>query len=153
MEWSPEQIKIFAALGIAPEALPHPLSDAPTPAAPEPMTEKWDLTDAEYCTIQHLMPLEPKQQNALPNRTVLDALLWAQRTGKKLTQLPARYGSAEAVRKRCERWAVGGAWGRLFAALDKIDLRTTLRSDLRNIATTQARRGDRIRDFRAAASP
>ena len=95
------------------------------------------------------MPQEPRQAGAIGNKTVLDALLWAARNRKNLTQLPSRYGTAEAVRKRAERWAVAGVWDRVLHALDSADISLVQKEAVRKIARTHARRGDRILKIRA----
>lgn len=110
-----------------------------------------DLSDAEFEMLRAFFPPEPFGENALPNSVVLNALLWSRRASRKLTQLPARYGgSPDAVRKRCQRWAVARIWERVLSELESVQLGESRRAELRSLCLVQARRGERIRRSRCA---
>lgn len=153
MDHKPQLIAAAEALGIDAATLPKP--DAPSPVNIAPATIQktdGDLSLLEAEVIRPLLPPEPRQEGSLPNVAILNGLLWAQRTGRKLTQLPARYGKSDALRKRVERWSVAGVWDRLLSELDHLTLSAGTRAAIRKLALAHARRGERIRKFREAGS-
>jgi len=153
MAWTQEQIEAMRAVGIDPAHVPCDAGRASDDGATNAVTINSDLSDAEFAVVAPVLPAEPRQEGALSNRSVLDALLWCQRTDKRLTQLPSRYGTAEAVRKRAERWAVSGAWDRVLGAVDGFELGSSRRESIRRIAGAQVRRGERIRNSQVSALP
>lgn len=90
MKWTQEQLEIFAAIGIRPETLCLSMESIPEPGAAKVKEIAPDLLVAEFVALAPFLPKEPRQAGAITNKAVFDALLWAQRSGKKLTQLPAR---------------------------------------------------------------
>lgn len=152
MSWTTEQIEAMRGLGIDPDLVPCPTGSHEQPLDPVSRWSDEDLTDEEFNALKHALPSEPRQAGALTNRAVLNALLWVQRTQKKLTQVPARYGSAEAIRKRAERWAIAEDWDRLLDRLDASSLSVTTRETIRQLAHVHSLRGVRIRQSRLSAS-
>lgn len=152
MSWTDEQMKAMRGLGIDPALVPYPVERPEQPVEPVSRESDGDLTDAEFAALEPALPPEPRQAGALSNRSVLDALLWVQRTRKKLTQLPTRYGSPEAIRKRAERWAVSGDWDRLLDRLDTLSLTVAKREAIRRLSHFRSVQGIRIRQFRSSAS-
>ena len=146
-----EQRDEFArVLGVEPWTIPTAddlQASKPTPLQTDQLTSK-DLSDDEFAILEPALPSEPRQRSAISNRTVIDALLWQHKTGKRMTQLPECYGTSEAVRKRSERWAVSGCWDALIAELDALGLPEARSKALRRIAENEARRGQRIRKKR-----
>lgn len=136
------------ALGLDPSTLPSE-HDVQPPRPPQEHLSHEDLTDEEWNALSHLLPDEPRQRNAISNRQVIDALLWLHETRRAMTQLPERYGTSEAVRKRSERWAVAGVWQELTSALGTIALPESRLRALRRISEQEARRGKRIRKSRS----
>ena len=57
------------------------------------------------------------QPPALPDRMFFEALLYLARTGIPWRDLPAEFGSWDAVYNRFRRWVSSGALRRLFEAL------------------------------------
>src|SRR5262245_24941620 len=57
------------------------------------------------------------QKPALPDRDFFEALLYVARTGIPWRDLPAEFGSWDAVYGRFRRWVASGALRRLFEAL------------------------------------
>ena len=151
-EYQPDLLAAWVACGLNPATLP--VCDAPAAATPVKDDDNNDLTDIEFGAVQPLLPPEPLTQDSIPNKAVLDALLWCnQRAGRRTTQIPSRYGSHVGIRKRAfERWAVARVWDRILASLDGLEgLSELRRHDLKKIATAQARRGERIRACRSGA--
>lgn len=85
---------------------------------------RFELTDAEYDRIAHLLPgkAEDSGFKAVDNRLFLDAVFWIAQTGAPLRDLPARFGLSNSVFQRFRRWAVKGTWKRIFEELQDSDL-------------------------------
>ena len=144
--------EILRALGVCPEIILPLLATPVGVAVAAAQAEQPGLTDIEFEHIAHALPPEPRQNGALPNRDVIDALLWQVRNRKVGTQLPARLGSAEALRKKVERWSVSCVFDRLLVELDRVGDAISWSADLRKIALGHMRRGQRIRKFRGTES-
>ena len=145
-------ISAALALGIDPATLPELDSSRGNAGEVTGPGTDWlerDLSVEEAEAIRSLLPPEPHQEGSISNITVLNGLLWAQRTGRKLTCLPACYGNSDAVRKRAERWSVAGTWDRVLSELDALKLSAQTHSAVRKLALAYARRGLRIRNVRA----
>lgn len=140
--------QIAEALGIDVNTLPDPNRVPNRQVAESKSFTNSDLTDEEFEVLRPALPPEPRQRNAISNRMVIDALLWLQATGKRLTQLPERYGTSEAVRKRSERWAVNGAWEQLIVGIGNLELSEPRRTAIKRIGEQEAKRGKRIRKSR-----
>ncbi len=85
------------------------------------MGHRGELTDAQW---ERLSPLLPPEKPAVgkPNkghRTIIDGILWRERTGAPWRDLPARYGPWSTVYSRFWRWRVAGIWDRIFAAVQQ----------------------------------
>jgi len=131
---------------LAPMVIPEPVANSD--AGDEPLVENNDLTVDEYALLMPFLPAEPKHGAAISNQLVLRALLWSQVRTRPLTHVPSSYGTAEAVRKRAERWAVLGVGGPLLQAIDGLSLRPDIKSAIKRLASDLVRRGDRIRRAR-----
>lgn len=114
----------------------------------EVIGDNGDLSDEEFAVVEPLLAAEPKSADAISNRNVLNALLWQRSQNRPFTHIPPRYGSAEAIRKRMERFAVSGVWDRLGDALADLQLTDLRRAALQKLCVAQGRRGDRIRNSR-----
>ena len=56
------------------------------------------------------------------HRTIIDALLWLDRTGAPWRDLPERFGPWRTVATRFYRWTSSGLWERLLAELAVMSL-------------------------------
>ena len=153
MNPDPEFLATLKALGIAPEIL-LPLLMAPPDSgtATAEQEEVPGISDTDFALIADALPPEPRQSGAISNRTVIDALLWLHRNRRAGTQVPAQFGTADAVRKRVERWAVAGAFDRFLAEIDRVGAALPFAAELRKIALDHVRRGQRIRKFRGTGT-
>ena len=80
-----------------------------------------DLTDTQW---EQLAPLLPPQKpwTGCPNkdhRTIINGILWINRTGAPWRDLPERYGPWQTVATRFYRWRKAGIWDRIFATLQQ----------------------------------
>ena len=75
-----------------------------------------ELTNAQYERIAPLLP-RPRGNAVLPQKQVLNALLYMAEQGCKWRALPARFGPWHTVYMRLNRWAKAGVLERVFQAL------------------------------------
>ena len=79
------------------------------------------LTDAQWERMAPLAPGKPGDPGASgrDNRVFVEAVLWIARTGAPWRDLPAEFGNWNSAWRRFDRWSAGGAWERLFTAVDE----------------------------------
>jgi transposase len=80
-----------------------------------------DLTDKQWERLQPLLPPQ-KPRTGCPNkdhRTIINGILWIDRTGAPWRDLPERYGPWQTVATRFYRWSEAGIWDTIFAALQE----------------------------------
>lgn len=80
-----------------------------------------ELTDEQFALIEPLLPPERSGNRGRPfhsHRTVLEAMLWIQRTGAPWRDLPERYGNWSTVYERFRRWSRDGLFQRVLDALE-----------------------------------
>ena len=77
------------------------------------------LSDAQWERIAPLCPGKDGDpgRTALDNRLFLEAVLWIARTGSPWRDLHGSFGNWNSVFKRFRRWALNGAFERIFGAL------------------------------------
>ena len=85
---------------------------------------RYELTDAQYARIEHLLSGKPGDagRSAANNREFLNAVLWIARSGAPWRDLPERFGNWNSVYQRFRRWARTGVWQRIFQELQEPDL-------------------------------
>jgi transposase len=83
------------------------------------MVSRYELTEAQWTCIQDFLPgrKESVGRTAKDNRSFVNGVLWALRSGARWSDLPERYGQYKTVHKRFTRWAVNGVWERIFRML------------------------------------
>ena len=88
------------------------------------MSTRYALSDADWGRIEHLLPGRPGQHGGVgrDNRRFVDAVPWVVRTGAPWRDLPDRLGRWDSQRRRVDRWAARGVWGRVVQALRDPDL-------------------------------
>src|SRR5262245_44019244 len=78
-----------------------------------------DLDDRQFARLAPLLPPQ-KPHTGHPNkdhRTMINGMLWIDRTGAPWRDLPDRYGKWSSVASRFYRWQKAGIWGKLLATL------------------------------------
>ena len=79
-----------------------------------------DLTDAQW---ERLLPFLPPQRSGRrghpykDHRTVINGILWVDRTGAPWADMPERYGPHQTCYDRLVRWQRSGLWQRLLQTL------------------------------------
>jgi hypothetical protein len=89
-------------------------------AAPSPATAAGvELTDAEWCLVQPLLPPQTPTTGRPrhDHRTVLAGILWVVRSGASWRAMPQEYGKWETAYKRYRLWRATGLWPRILAQL------------------------------------
>ena len=83
------------------------------------MAGRYELSDAQWQRISHLLPGKPgdRGRTGVDNRLFVNAVLWVLRSGAWWQDLPERYGKWKTVHKRFTRWAKAGAWETVFDSL------------------------------------
>jgi transposase len=83
------------------------------------MAGRYELSDAQWERIAHLLPGKPgdRGRTGADNRLFVNAVLWVLRSGAWWQDLPERYGKWKTVHKRFTRWAKAGVWERVFDSL------------------------------------
>jgi transposase len=80
---------------------------------------RFDLTDAEWATIQPLLPRQSRGPRRKNDRRILNGIFYILRTGAPWRDLPERYGPRTTVYNRYVRWGRRGIWKGIFDALAK----------------------------------
>jgi putative transposase len=88
------------------------------------MPKRHELTDAQWERIRDLLPGKKGDpgRTAADNRLFVNAVVFVLKTGVPWADLPARFGKADTVRKRFDRWCARGVWARVAAATGDADL-------------------------------
>ncbi len=67
-----------------------------------------------------LPPQEPTRgRPSHDHRTIINGMLWIDRTGAPWRDLPERYGPWQTVASRFYRWQKAGVWQRILEALQQ----------------------------------
>ena len=92
------------------------------------MAKRHALTDAGWKAIRDLLPGKEGDpgKTGENNRLFVDAVLYVLKTGVPWEDLPSRFGKANSVWRRFDRWCKRGAWERLFKALGEDGLQEEL---------------------------
>ena len=77
-----------------------------------------ELTQAQYDRIAPLLPLQ-RGNVSLPNRQVLNAILYVAEHGCKWRGLPGRFGNWHTIYTRMNRWSKSGVLDRIFEHLQR----------------------------------
>jgi transposase len=82
---------------------------------------RYELTDDQWDRLKaYLPPQHPATgRPAKDHRTMLNAMLWIDRTGAPWRDLPDRYGKWQTVYSRFRRWREAGVWDRILTALQR----------------------------------
>jgi transposase len=79
------------------------------------------LTDEQWARLKPLLPPQ-KPRTGRPSkdhRTVLNAILWIDRTGAPWRDLPEEYGPWRSVATRFYRWVKAGVWDRVLGEIQR----------------------------------
>jgi transposase len=79
------------------------------------------LTDEQWNRIRPLLPPQrPKTgRPAKDHRTVVEAILWIDRTGAPWRDLPEEFGPWQSIATRFYRWVEAGVWDHVLAELQR----------------------------------
>jgi len=83
------------------------------------VTRRFDLTDAQWAILEPLLPAprRPGRPSKWTKRQLIDGIRWRVRVGAPWRDVPACYGSWQAVYALFRRWQRDGVWTCILAAL------------------------------------
>ena len=78
-----------------------------------------DLTDAQWTVLEPLLPVgkRPGRPPQWTRRQLIDGIRWRVRVGAPWRDVPAAYGSWQAVYGLFRRWQRAGVWTQIVTAL------------------------------------
>jgi transposase len=79
------------------------------------------LTDEQWEQIRPLLPPQTQKTGrpAKDHRTVVQAILWIDRTGAPWRDLPQEFGPWQSIATRLYRWTEAGVWDHVLAELQR----------------------------------
>lgn len=83
------------------------------------VTRRFDLTDAQWAILGPLLPVARRsgRPSKWTKRQLIDGIRWRVRVGAPWRDVPACYGSWQAVYALFRRWARAGVWQQILSAL------------------------------------
>ncbi len=83
------------------------------------VTRRFDLTDAQWAVLEPLLPggKRPGRPSQWSRRQLIDGIRWRVRVGAPWRDVPACYGSWQAVYAVFRRWQRAGVWRQIVTAL------------------------------------
>jgi transposase len=100
------------------------------------------LTDEQWERIRPLLPPQRPRTGrpAKDHRTVVEAILWIDRTGAPWRDLPQEFGPWQSIATRFYRWVEAGVWDSALAELQRqADARGELDWELHHVDGTSIR--------------
>jgi putative transposase len=79
-----------------------------------------DLTDSQWELIEPLIPPAKTKPRTVPEREIINALLYLQKTGCQWRMLPNDFPAWTAVRYQFDCWSQAGIWQRINAHLSQL---------------------------------
>ncbi len=83
--------------------------------------KRGELTDEQWEKLKGLLPPQ-KPARGRPShdhRTIINGILWIDRTGAPWRDLPERYGPWQTVAGRFYRWRKAGVWRKVLRSLQE----------------------------------
>ena len=87
-----------------------------------PKQHRHELTDEQWERLQPLLPPQKPPNRGRPGkdqRTIINGIVWIDKTGAPWRDLPERYGPWQSVASRFYRWRQQGVWDRVLAQLQQ----------------------------------
>jgi transposase len=86
------------------------------------VTGRLDLTDAQWAMLEPLLPVgkKPGRPPIWTRRQLIDGIRWRVRAGTPWRDVPAVYGSWQAVYGLFRRWQRAGVWASILARLQAL---------------------------------
>ena len=117
------------------------------------MLSRHDLSDADWCRIEPLIPGRAGDHGGVgeDNRRFVNAVRYLAKTGIAWADLPTCYGKPNSVWQRYNRWCRTGVWPRIAAVLRDDDTEW-VSVDSSCVRATGAAAGAKKKPTAAAAS-
>lgn len=106
----------------APRTVAAPLAGGSPPrrlarVRPLAPTDGWRLPEPLWRELAGVLPCDGRRvRTRIPDRQIVEAMLYVLRTGDPLSALPRAFGSPQTVRRRLRAWREAGVLDRLRAA-------------------------------------
>jgi transposase len=86
------------------------------------VTRRFDLTDAQWAVLAPLLPAPSRsgRPSQWTKRQLIDGIRWRVRVGAPWRDVPACYGSWQAVYGLFRRWQRGGVWRQILTGLQAL---------------------------------
>lgn len=86
-----------------------------------PKQHRHELTDEQWERLATLLPPQKPHRGrpSKDHRTIMNGILWIDKTGAPWRDLPERYGPWQSVASRFYRWRQQGVWDKIMAELQK----------------------------------
>lgn len=87
-----------------------------------PKQHRHELTDEQWERLQPLLPPQKPPNRGRPGkdqRTIINGILWIDKTGAPWRDLPERFGPWQSVASRFYRWRQQGVWDKILAQLQQ----------------------------------
>ncbi|WP_172805110.1 IS5 family transposase [Actinopolymorpha singaporensis] len=86
------------------------------------MTRRFDLTDAQWAVLEPLLPALSRsgRPSQWTKRQLIDGIRWRVRVGAPWRDVPACYGSWQAVYGLFRRWQRAGIWAQILTGLQAL---------------------------------
>jgi transposase len=86
------------------------------------VTRRFDLTDAQWARLEPLLPMpkRPGRPSRWTRRQLIDGMRWRVRVGAPWRDVPACYGSWQAVYALFRRWQRAGTWAAILTMLQAL---------------------------------
>lgn len=83
---------------------------------------RFDLTDAQWAVLEPLLPVgkKPGRPPTWTRRQLINGIRWRIRAGTPWRDVPAVYGSWQAVYGLFRRWQRAGVWATILARLQAL---------------------------------
>jgi len=83
------------------------------------VTGRFDLTDAQWATLEPLLPKPSRsgRPSSWSTRQLIDGIRWRVRVGAPWRDIPPTYGSWSAAYALFRRWQRAGVWQMILTAL------------------------------------
>src|SRR5215217_99762 len=78
-----------------------------------------ELTDSQWKIIEKLV--EDQRKRFYPLRTIIDAILWLNRTGSQWRELESKYPCWQSVYYYYRKWQLTGIWEQLLDTLTMLE--------------------------------
>ena len=78
-----------------------------------------ELNDEQWSRLEPLLPTARRGRPARDPRTIMNGIIWLDKTGAPWRDLPERYGPWRTVASQFYRWVRAGVWEQILAQVQQ----------------------------------